>query len=87
MIPKPYIAAWRAHAPWSSDAYVEQDLILSRAAIEIFSDSFFSRAPRFSRRNGAAEIVFEGTGPLLGGYRSRSAARGADRTGDERHPG
>ncbi len=52
MIPKPYIAAWRAHAPWSSDAYVEQDLILSRAAIEIFSDSFLREGLAF--RGGTA---------------------------------
>jgi predicted nucleotidyltransferase component of viral defense system len=36
MIPQANITAWRAVAPWIDDAQVEQDLILSRALIEIF---------------------------------------------------
>ena len=48
MIPKAFIAAWRAQAPWSSDAYVEQDLILSRAIIEIFSDAFLRSVWHFA---------------------------------------
>jgi predicted nucleotidyltransferase component of viral defense system len=36
MIPGAHITAWRAHAPWASDAQVEQDLVLSRAIVEIF---------------------------------------------------
>lgn len=37
MIPKDYITAWRAHAPWLLDAQVEQDLVISRAIVELFS--------------------------------------------------
>jgi predicted nucleotidyltransferase component of viral defense system len=40
MIPKPHIAKWRKHAPWKEFAQVEQDLIISRALVEIFSDDF-----------------------------------------------
>lgn len=40
MIPKPYIAKWRENAPWKEFAQVEQDLIISRVLIEIFSDDF-----------------------------------------------
>jgi len=36
MIPKAYITAWRARAPWLLDAQVEQDLIISRAIVELF---------------------------------------------------
>ncbi len=36
MIPPAHITAWRAHAPWSTDAQVEQDLVLSRALVELF---------------------------------------------------
>lgn len=36
MIPIPYIDAWRPEAPWQDDAMVEQDLVLSRALVEIF---------------------------------------------------
>ena len=39
MIPQAHITAWRATAPWADDAQVEQDLVLSRAVVEIFADS------------------------------------------------
>lgn len=37
MIPKDYITAWRAQAPWQLDAQVEQDLVISRAIVDLFS--------------------------------------------------
>jgi len=37
MIPHDYITAWRAQAPWVQDFQVEQDLVISRALVEIFS--------------------------------------------------
>lgn len=40
MIPKPYIAKWQEQAPWSTFAQVEQDLIISRTLVAIFSDPF-----------------------------------------------
>ena len=40
MIPKPQIAKWQIQAPWKEFAQVEQDLILSRLLVEIFSDTF-----------------------------------------------
>ena len=36
MIPKGYITAWRTHAPWAIDAQVEQDLVISRALVDMF---------------------------------------------------
>ena len=36
MIPRDFITAWRAHAPWNQDAMVEQDLVISRALVELF---------------------------------------------------
>jgi predicted nucleotidyltransferase component of viral defense system len=36
MIQQAYITAWRATAPWQDDAQIEQDLVLSRAVVEIF---------------------------------------------------
>jgi hypothetical protein len=36
MIPKDHITEWRAHAPWAIDAQVEQDLVISRALVEMF---------------------------------------------------
>jgi len=37
MIPRDYITAWRAKAPWRLDAQVEQDLVISRAIVDLFS--------------------------------------------------
>jgi len=37
MIPLDFITEWRGAVPWIQDSQVEQDLILSRALVEIFS--------------------------------------------------
>ncbi len=37
MIPKPYIAKWQQYAPWKEFAQVEQDLIISRALIDLYN--------------------------------------------------
>jgi predicted nucleotidyltransferase component of viral defense system len=52
MIPKADIIQWRKFAPWKSDAQVEQDLILGRALIEIFSNQLLSGSLLF--RGGTA---------------------------------
>jgi len=52
MIPKPYIAKWQEHAPWKEFSQVEQDLIISRTLVEIFSDDFLRENLAF--RGGTA---------------------------------
>ena len=52
MIPMAYITQWRQVAPWSDDMQVEQDLILSRTIVEIFSNPFLSEQLAF--RGGTA---------------------------------
>lgn len=52
MIPKTYIAQWKDHASWKSNAQVEQDLIISRALVELFSDDFLRENLAF--RGGTA---------------------------------
>ncbi len=37
MIPMRFINAWRDIAPWQDTGYIEQDLVISRALIEIFN--------------------------------------------------
>ncbi len=37
MIPRDNITAWRALAPWQLDAQVEQDLVISRAVVDVFA--------------------------------------------------
>ncbi len=38
MISQAHITAWRETAPWGDDAQVEQDLVLSRAVVEVFAE-------------------------------------------------
>lgn len=52
MIPRPYIAQWQKNAPWKEFAQVEQDLIISRALVAIFSDDFLRENLAF--RGGTA---------------------------------
>lgn len=52
MIPRPYIAKWQQHAPWKEFLQVEQDLIISRVLVEIFSDEFLKENLAF--RGGTA---------------------------------
>lgn len=37
MIPRDFITEWRERAPWTADRQVEQDLIISRALVELFA--------------------------------------------------
>ncbi|MDP2345641.1 MAG: nucleotidyl transferase AbiEii/AbiGii toxin family protein [Deltaproteobacteria bacterium] len=52
MIPQDHLTHWRNVAPWSSDEHVEQDLLLSRALVDIFNDEQLSAALAF--RGGTA---------------------------------
>jgi predicted nucleotidyltransferase component of viral defense system len=52
MIPAMNIVAWSREAPWPEDRQVEQDLIISRALVEIFKDDFLKKELRF--RGGTA---------------------------------
>ncbi|MGA8409011.1 MAG: nucleotidyl transferase AbiEii/AbiGii toxin family protein [Candidatus Acidiferrales bacterium] len=52
MIPRDYITEWRAIAPWVEDSQVEQDLVISRALVEIFSHPELAAALAF--RGGTA---------------------------------
>ena len=53
MIPRAVLNYWREnHAPWPSDDQVEQDLVLSRALINLFSDEVIADSLAF--RGGTA---------------------------------
>jgi len=52
MIPQRYIEEWRAIAPWTLDAQVEQDLVIARAIVEIYSDDLLRKSLAF--RGGTA---------------------------------
>ena len=44
MIPAQNVVAWGNVVPWSDERQVEQDLIISRALVEIFSDNILAAA-------------------------------------------
>ena len=52
MIPSQNIIAWGNVAPWAEQRQIEQDLIISRAVIELFRDDFLREELRF--RGGTA---------------------------------
>ncbi len=52
MIPKDFITEWRAHAPWIADHQVEQDLVISRALVALFSNPQIAEGLAF--RGGTA---------------------------------
>lgn len=52
MIPESFIENWRVHAKWQTLAMVEQDLVISRALVCLFSDPHIKNALVF--RGGTA---------------------------------
>ncbi|HBK41070.1 MAG TPA: nucleotidyl transferase AbiEii/AbiGii toxin family protein [Porphyromonadaceae bacterium] len=52
MIPQSDITAWRKHAPWQDNYQVEQDLIIHRSLIALFSNEFIRE--RLAFRGGTA---------------------------------
>ena len=52
LIQRAYITAWRSHTRWFQDAQVEQDLILSRALVELYSEDVIKE--QLALRGGTA---------------------------------
>ncbi len=52
MIPRQYITEWSGIAPWKANEQVEQDLIICRSLVELFSDKFI--AEKLAFRGGTA---------------------------------
>lgn len=52
MIPRDFITEWRASAPWVQDFQVEQDLVICRALVHIFTHPTLGKALAF--RGGTA---------------------------------
>ncbi len=63
MIPRAQITAWRGRAPWSTDAQVEQDLVVSRALVEIFSNELLTRKVAFRGGTALHKLHFNPAGP------------------------
>lgn len=85
MIAHDYISAWRAHAPWVADIQVEQDLVISRALVDIFSHPLLAeglafrggtalyklhlRPARYSEDIDLVQVKAGPAGPIMGALR------------------
>lgn len=58
MIPRFNIIAWSANAPWAEMRQVEQDLIISRALVEVFSDPMLGAELRFRGGTALNKLLF-----------------------------
>lgn len=58
MIPMMNIVAWSANAPWGEMRQVEQDLIISRALIDLFSDPVLRSELRFRGGTALNKLLF-----------------------------
>lgn len=52
MLPRRYIEEWKTVAPWPEDAQVEQDLVIEKALLQLFSDPYLQGRVAF--RGGTA---------------------------------
>jgi len=52
MVPRRYIEEWKTFAPWPEDAQVEQDLVIEKALLQLFSDPFLQE--HLAYRGGTA---------------------------------
>jgi len=52
MLPRRYIEEWKKFAPWPEDAQVEQDLVIEKALLELYSDQSIQESLAF--RGGTA---------------------------------
>ena len=58
MIPETNITAWSLNAPWAEPRQVEQDLIISRALVEIFNHDLLGTELRFRGGTALNKIIF-----------------------------
>ena len=68
MIPQAAITAWRSHAPRPTTAQTEQDLVLTRAVVEIFSDPFLRESLAFRGGTALQKLYLADPGALLRRY-------------------
>lgn len=52
MIPRRFIEEWKQFSPWPENSQLEQDLIIERSLIELFSDELIRKSLAF--RGGTA---------------------------------
>jgi predicted nucleotidyltransferase component of viral defense system len=58
MIPESFITEWRQHAPWQTNDQIEQDLVICRALVDIFSDEIYSKNLAFRGGTALHKLIF-----------------------------
>jgi predicted nucleotidyltransferase component of viral defense system len=58
MIPRLNIIAWSSAAPWAEFRQIEQDLVISRALVELFNDPLLKEELRFRGGTALNKIFF-----------------------------
>jgi len=59
VIPRAQVAEWRAKTPWAFDAQVEQDLVISRALVDIYADNYLRNALAFRGGTALHKLYFD----------------------------
>lgn len=59
MIPQAYIIEWQKNAPWQNNAQVEQDLVIERALVELFSNDKIRENLAFRGGTALHKIYFK----------------------------
>jgi len=62
VIPRAAITAWRGTVPWPEDAQVEQDLVLSRALVELFGRPSVAEQVAFRGGTALHKLYFDPPG-------------------------
>jgi predicted nucleotidyltransferase component of viral defense system len=62
VIPRASITAWRRTAPWPDNTQVEQDLVLSRALVELFRRPAFAEGAVFRGGTALHKLFFDPPG-------------------------
>ena len=57
MIPQSYITEWSEKAQWGLNQQVEQDLIICRALVAIYSDDFLTHGDRPPVRKNKLKLL------------------------------
>jgi len=61
LLPKAYIDQWKINSPWRQDEFVEQDLILSRLLIELYSSEIISDNLAFRGGTALHKLFLKGS--------------------------
>ncbi len=59
MIPLDHINYWSTKVPWNNDEQVEQDLVISRALIEIYQSDFLRQTMVFRGGTALNKLFFD----------------------------